>query len=133
MPSIEIRIVFDQNVQYGYTTNCLILMYKGTSVRFLTSPLLSFSPLVHMYFPYTSVSSPGTTPKANDFCIQSPTTFQMATHRKSLTFRSFLRLYLNSIRQASDALGHIHVTLQHPLLSHGWLLMGGLVLGGLVL
>jgi hypothetical protein len=28
-----------------------------------------------MYFSHTFVPSPGTTPKADDFCIQSPTTF----------------------------------------------------------
>jgi hypothetical protein len=36
---------------------------KGTSIRFLTSPLFPYSPLVHMYFPHTSVPSPGTTLK----------------------------------------------------------------------
>jgi hypothetical protein len=40
-----------------------------------------------MYFSHTFVPSPGTTPKANDFHIQSPT-----------TFHSFLHSYLNSIR-----------------------------------
>jgi hypothetical protein len=59
-----------------------------------------------------------------------PTTFWISTHRKSLTF---LHSYLNSIRRASDALGQVCVTLQHPPLSCGWLIMGGLVLGGLVL
>jgi hypothetical protein len=95
---------------------------KGTSVRFLTSPLLTYSPLVHMYFPHTLVPSPGTTLKADNFHIQSP-----------MTFCSFLHLHLNSIGRASDTLGHVHVTLRHPPPSHGWLLMGGLVLGGLVL
>jgi hypothetical protein len=36
---------------------------KGTSVHFLTSPILPYSPLVHMYFPHTSSPSPGTTLK----------------------------------------------------------------------
>jgi hypothetical protein len=113
---------------------CTIYAYcKGTSVHFLTSPLLSYSPLVHMYFPHTFVPSPGTTPKADDFRIQSPMTFRMSTHRKSLTFRSFLCSYLNSIGWASDALGQVRVTLWHPPLSRGQLFMGGLVLGGLVL
>jgi hypothetical protein len=40
---------------------------KGTSVCFLTSPLLSYSPPVHMYFPHTSVPSLGTTSKADNF------------------------------------------------------------------
>jgi hypothetical protein len=40
---------------------------KVTSIHFLTSPLLSYSPLVHMYFSHTFVLSPGTTPKADDF------------------------------------------------------------------
>jgi hypothetical protein len=106
---------------------------KGTSVRFLTSPLLSCSPLVYMYIPHTFVSSPGTTPKADNFRIQSPMTFWMSTHRKSSTSRSFLCSYLNSIGCASDALRQVHVTLQHPPLSGGQLFMGGLVLEGLVL
>jgi hypothetical protein len=106
---------------------------KGTSVRFLTFPLLSYSPLVHMYFSHTFVPSPGTTPKADNLCIQSPTTFQMSTHQKSLTFCLLFRSYLSSIRQALHALGHVHMTLRHPPLLCGWLLMGGLVLGGLVL
>jgi hypothetical protein len=37
---------------------------KGTSVCFLTSSLLSYSPPVHMYSPHTSVPSPGTTPQS---------------------------------------------------------------------
>jgi hypothetical protein len=41
---------------------------KGTSVHFLTSPLLPYSPPVHMYSPhFTSVPSPGITPKADNF------------------------------------------------------------------
>jgi hypothetical protein len=36
---------------------------KGTSVYFLTSPIFPYSPLVHMYFPHTSVPSPGITLK----------------------------------------------------------------------
>jgi hypothetical protein len=100
---------------------------KGTSIHFLTSPPLPYSPLVHIYFPHTSVPSPGTTPKADDSRIQSPMTLQMST------FHSFLCSHLNSIGRALDALGHIHMTLRHPPLSHGWLLIGGLVLGGLVL
>jgi hypothetical protein len=36
---------------------------KETSVCFLTSPLLSYSPPVHMYIPNTFVPSPGTIPK----------------------------------------------------------------------
>jgi hypothetical protein len=84
-----------------------------------------------MCLSHTFVPSPGTTPKADDFCIQSPTTFRMLTHQKSLTFHLLFCLYLSSIRQASDALGHVHVTLRHPLLSHGWVLMGGFVRGHL--
>jgi hypothetical protein len=106
---------------------------KGTSIHSLTFPLLPYSPLVHMYFSHTFVPSLGTTPKADNFCIQSPTTFQMSTHQKSLTFRLLFRSYLSSIGQASDALGHVHMTLRHPPLSRGWLSMGGLVLGGLAL
>jgi hypothetical protein len=45
----------------------ILTMCEGTSVHFLTSPLLSYSPLVHMYFPHTFVPSPGTTHKANNF------------------------------------------------------------------
>jgi hypothetical protein len=59
---------------------------KVTSICFLTSPLLPYSPLVHMYFPHTPVPSLGTTPKADDFHIQSPTTFQMSTHWLSAPF-----------------------------------------------
>jgi hypothetical protein len=40
--------------------------FTRTSVRFLTSPLLSYSPPVHMYS-LSSVPSPGITPKADDF------------------------------------------------------------------
>jgi hypothetical protein len=71
-----------------------------------------------MYFPHTFVPSPGTTPKADDFCIQSLTTFRMSTHQKLSTFHSFLHSYLNSIGWALDTLGHVHITLWHPPLSH---------------
>jgi hypothetical protein len=60
---------------------------KGTSIRFLTAPTL---PLFICIFPHTFVPSPGTTPKADDLRIQSPTTFRMSTHRKSSTLCSFL-------------------------------------------
>jgi hypothetical protein len=68
---------------------------KGTTIRFLTSPILPRSPLVHMYVPHTSVPSPGTTlkgrrlshSKADDFRIQSLTTFQKSTHQRSSTPR----------------------------------------------
>jgi hypothetical protein len=40
---------------------------KGTSIHFLTSLLLPYSPLVHMYFSHTSIPSPGTTLKADNF------------------------------------------------------------------
>jgi hypothetical protein len=79
-----------------------------------------------MYFPHTFVPSPGTTP-------QSPITFRMSTPCTSLTFRVLLRSYLSRIRQASDALGQVRVTLWYPPPSHGYPFMGGLVLGGLVL
>jgi hypothetical protein len=40
-----------------------LCLCKGTSVCFLTSPILPYSPLVHMYFSHTSAPSPGTTLK----------------------------------------------------------------------
>jgi hypothetical protein len=73
-----------------------------------------------MYFPYTFVPSPGTTP-------QSLTTFWMST------FCVLLCSYLSRIRRALDAMGQVCMTLQHPLPSCGYPFMGGLVLGGLVL
>jgi hypothetical protein len=99
---------------------------KGTFIRFPTSPLLSYSPLVHMYVPHTFVLSPGTTP-------QSLMPFQMLTPCTSSTFCILLRSYLSHIGQASDTLGQVRVTLWYPPLSHGYPSMGGLVLGGLVL
>jgi hypothetical protein len=63
-----------------------ISMCKGTSVHFLTSPRLSYSPLVHMYSPHTSVPSPGTTPTANDFHIQKSNNFLDVDSRKVIGF-----------------------------------------------
>jgi hypothetical protein len=59
-------------------------------------------------------------------------TFQKSTYRLSLTPYAPLCLYLSCIRQASDTLGLVLVTL-HPLPSCGHPFMGGLVIGGLVL
>jgi hypothetical protein len=106
--------------------------YPSVSLPPLSSPLLPYSPLVHMYFLHTSVPSPGTHSKADDFRIQSPMTFQL-THQMSSTSRLLFRSYLSCIRWASDTLGQVHMTLWHPPLSRGYLCMGGLVLGGLVL
>jgi hypothetical protein len=39
--------------------------YPSISLPPLSSP--TYSPPIHMYFPHTSVPSPGTIPKANDF------------------------------------------------------------------
>jgi hypothetical protein len=41
----------------------LLSLCNGTSVHFLTSPILPYSPLAHMYFSHTAVPSPGTTLK----------------------------------------------------------------------
>jgi hypothetical protein len=46
------------------------------------------SPCPYVCSPHTcntSVSSPGTIPKANDSCIQKPTTYQKSTHQKLST------------------------------------------------
>jgi hypothetical protein len=55
---------------------------KGTSIHFLTSPILSHSPPVHMYFP----SSPlyhlqGPYLKLTTSRPNGPTTVQKSTHR----------------------------------------------------
>jgi hypothetical protein len=71
--------------------------------------------------------------KADDFHIQSPTTFQKLTHRMLSTAHVLLLSYLSRIGRASDTLGQVRMTLLHPLPSCGYLFMGGLVLGGLVL
>jgi hypothetical protein len=78
--------------------------------------------------PTTLVSESPTT-----LVSESLTTHQMSTHQMLSTSCSFLHMCLSSIGQASDALGQVHVTLQHPMLSRGCSFMGGLVLGGLVL
>jgi hypothetical protein len=110
---------------------------KGTSICFLTSPLLSHypphPPLSICILPIPWYHLPGPHSKPNDFCTPSPTTFQKSTHQISSTFHALLCLCLSCIGQASDALGQVCVTLQHPLPSRGYLIMGGLVLGGLVL
>jgi hypothetical protein len=110
---------------------------KGTSVHFLTSPLLSYYPphlpLSICILPIPLYHLLGPHSKADDFCIQSPTTFQKSTPRTSSTSRVLLRSCLSFIGQASDAFGQVCVTLWHPPPSHGYLVMGGLVLGGLVL
>jgi hypothetical protein len=74
------------------------LACKGTSVRFLTSPVLSHSTLVHMYF----LSPPlyylqGSYLKPMTSRPECPTTFQKSTHRMSSTPRVPIRSYLNSI------------------------------------
>jgi hypothetical protein len=55
---------------------------KGTSIHFLTSPLFSYSPPVHMY----SISSPlcylqGLHSRTDDLCTHSLTTLQKPTPR----------------------------------------------------
>jgi hypothetical protein len=55
---------------------------KGTSVRFLTSPLLSHFPPVHMYFPYSLLYHlQGLYLKPTTFRPDGPTTFQKSTHQ----------------------------------------------------
>jgi hypothetical protein len=56
-PSIFTGSISSDCDHYGHS-HC-----KGTSVLFLTSPILPYSPLVHIYFSHTSVTSPGTTLK----------------------------------------------------------------------
>jgi hypothetical protein len=77
------------------------------------------TPLYHLQEPH---------PKADDLRIQSPMTFQKPIHRWSSTSHSPLRSYLWSFGQASDALGQVRATLQHPLPPRGLPFMGGLVL-----
>jgi hypothetical protein len=121
------------------TPDELDIACKGTSVLFLTSPLLlpPSTPPVHMYIPHTSVTPQyhlqGPYPKPTTIIPKSPTTFQRSTHQMSLTFSLLPHLYLRSTGQDSDALGQVRVTLRHPPPLCGYLFMGGLVLGGLVL
>jgi hypothetical protein len=72
---------------------------KGTSIHFLTSPILSHSPPVHMYSP----SSPlyylqGPYLKPTTSRPNGPTTSQKSTNRQSLTSRVPICSYLNIIR-----------------------------------
>jgi hypothetical protein len=96
---------------------------KGTSVHFLTYPLLSYYPphlpLSICILPIPLYHLQGPHSKADDFRIQSPMTFQKSTHQMSSTSHALLRSYLSRIGRASDALGQVHVTLQHPLPLHG--------------
>jgi hypothetical protein len=80
-------------------------MCKGTSVCFLTSPILSHSPPVHMYSP----SSPlyylqGPYLKPMTSRPDGPMTFQKSTHQQLSTSHVPTRSYLNSIRRTKDAL-----------------------------
>jgi hypothetical protein len=106
---------------------------KGTSVHFLTSPLLSYSPPVHMY----SISSPlyhlqGLHPKPTT-SRPWPDDFLDINSPEVNNFRSPHCSDLNSTARFTDASGQVHVTLWHPPPSHGHPYMGGLVLGGLIL
>jgi hypothetical protein len=78
--SLNISLIFQQPFNIFHHHGLYACTYRDhcfeeTTVRFLTSPILPCSPLVHMYFPYTSVPSPGTTlkgwwlshSKSNDF------------------------------------------------------------------
>jgi hypothetical protein len=122
---------------YGY--RC-----KGTSICFLTSSLfystLLYSPPLYHTHPCSYVHSPTLctitrrqTLKADDSWTSKTSTRTLINyycHRPS-TFP--LHSYLSRIRQTSDALGQVRVTLRHPPPSRGHPYMGGLVLGGLVL
>jgi hypothetical protein len=107
---------------------------KGTSVCFLTSPILPYSPLLSICtFPIPLHHLQGPHSKADDFHTHNQTTFQKSTHRLSSTSCVPLCLYLSCIGLASDALGPVRMTLRHPPPSWGHPFMGGLVIGGLVL
>jgi hypothetical protein len=103
----------------------------------ISLPLLSYYPphlpLSICILPTPWYHLPGPHSKADDFPIQSPTTFQKSTHQMSSTSNLLFHLYLSRIRRVLDALGQVCVTLRHPPLSRGQLFMGGLVLGSLVL
>jgi hypothetical protein len=76
--------------------------HPSVSLPPLSSPTLPLficilpTPLYHLQGPH---------PKADDLCIQSPTTFRRSTHQRSSTSRAFLRSYLNNIRRVLDTLG----------------------------
>jgi hypothetical protein len=96
----EVRKQIDVPLQEPYHTSTLTgeEWCKGTSVHFITSPLLSHSPPVHMYSP----SSPlyylqGPHLKPMTSMPDGPTTFQRLTHQMSSTTRIPLCLYLSSI------------------------------------
>jgi hypothetical protein len=91
----------------------------------LSSPAL---PLFICTFPIPLHHPQGPHSKADDSCIQSPTTFQKPTHRLSSTPRAPLCSYPSRIGRASDALGLVRMTPGHPLPSRGHPFMGGLVL-----
>jgi hypothetical protein len=63
-------------------------------------------PLHHLQRPHS---------EADDFHTQSLMTFQKLTHWMLSTSCVPLCSYLSCIRQALDALGHVHMTLQHPI------------------
>jgi hypothetical protein len=92
--------------QTQFSPNCLLCTpvrgHLSVSLPPLSSPTLPLficilpTPLYHLQGPH---------PKANDPCIQSPTTFQISTHRESSTSHSFhplvpqqYRTYLGRIR-----------------------------------
>jgi hypothetical protein len=116
---------------------CLIVfecVCKGTSVRFLTSSLLSYSPPVYIYF----LSSP--LYHLQGLHLQPTTSIPMAqrlprrrpTESRRLPSPSH-RSDLNSTARVADALGQVRVTLRHPPPSCGHPYRRGLVIGGLVL
>jgi hypothetical protein len=112
---------------------------KGTSVRFLTfslfsSTLLYSPPLSHTH-PCSYVHSPTLctitrcqTLKADDFWTSKTLTCKLVNYYCCRHPTLPLHSYIGSFGQALDALGQVHVILQHPLPSHGHLYMGGLVL-----
>jgi hypothetical protein len=77
---------------------------KRTSVRFLTSPLRPYSPLVYMYFPHTSVPSPGTTLKGQQLSYSKSDDFPEVN---SLNVVDFLRPPPLIPQQHRTSLGHI--------------------------
>jgi hypothetical protein len=117
-----------------YPEHDCTIVCKGTSVHFLTSPILSHSTLVHMYSPLPPLYQfQGPHLKLMSFRPDSPMTFQKSTHQLLSTSHVPLHSYLSSIGPTYDTLGQACVTLWHPPPSHGYLFVGGLVLGGLVL